>query len=62
MLLIRSHAGESKPWRNFYGRIAILKLIKDGLRDENLAVYFRQDFDVSEEHQIVGGGFDEFKH
>jgi hypothetical protein len=50
-----SHAGSRKPRANLRRRIVILKFIEDGLRYDYLYVYFRQDFDMSEQHQIVDG-------
>ena len=51
-----SHAGGSRqPRANLCRRLAILKFIEDGLRHDDLSVYFLQDFDMSEQHQIVEG-------
>jgi hypothetical protein len=47
--------GSRKPRSNLCRRIAILKFIEDGLRYDDLSLYFRQNFDMSEEHQIVEG-------
>ena len=51
-----SHAGRAENHaRTSAGASLILKFIKDGLRYDYLSVYFRQDFDMSEQHQIVKG-------